>query len=67
MIEKPPLSDQRIIDCLNTYYGIKVATLTFLPLGADINASVYKAEAHDHSSYFIKVKRVHHLITRSLN
>lgn len=60
MIEKQPLSDQHIIDCLNTHYGIKVATLTFLPLGADINASVYKAEAHDQSSYFIKIKRGHH-------
>lgn len=31
MIEKQPLSDQRIIDCLNTHYGIKVSTLAFLP------------------------------------
>jgi spectinomycin phosphotransferase len=54
------LSDQRIIDCLNANYGIKVARLTFLPIGADMNASVYKAEAHDQSSYFIKLKRGHH-------
>lgn len=60
MIEKQPLSDQHIIDCLNTHYGIKVAALTFLSLGADINASVYKADAHDQSSYFIKIKRGHH-------
>lgn len=60
MIEKQPLSHQRIIDCLNTHYGIKVTSLTFLPLGADINASVYKAEAHDQSSYFIKLKHGHH-------
>lgn len=60
MLEKPLLSDQRIIDCLNTYYGIEVITLTFLPLGADMNASIYKAEAHDQSSYFIKLKRGHH-------
>lgn len=60
MIEKQPLSDQRIIDCLNIDYGIKVAKLIFLPLGADMNASVYKAEAHDQSSYFIKLKRGHH-------
>lgn len=59
MIEQH-LSDQRIIDCLNTDYGIKVARLTFLPIGADINASVYKVEAHDQSSYFIKLKRGHH-------
>ncbi len=52
-------SDQRIIDCLNIEYGIKVAKLTFLPIGADMNASVYKSEAHD-ESYFIKLKRGHH-------
>jgi len=60
MLVKPPISDQRVIDCLHTYYGIKVATLTFLPLGADTNASVYKAEARDQSSYFIKLKHGHH-------
>lgn len=57
---KQPLSDQLIIDCLSTTYGIEVATLTFLPLGADMNASVYKADVHDKSSYFVKLKRGHH-------
>ncbi len=60
MIEKQSLSDQRIINCLNTNYGIEVATLTFLPLGADMNASVYKAQAQDQTSYFVKLKRGHH-------
>ena len=59
MIEQP-LSDQRIIDCLNADYGIKVTRLTFLPIGADMNASVYKAETHDESSYFIKLKYGRH-------
>lgn len=59
MIQQPP-SDQRIIACLYTNYGIKIARLTFLPIGADMNASVYKAETHDQSSYFIKLKRGHH-------
>lgn len=53
-------SDQRIIDCLNTNYDLKVARLSFLPIGADMNASVYKAEAQDRSSYFIKLKSGHH-------
>lgn len=57
---KNPVSDQLIINCLNTQYGIKVARLTFLAIGADMNASVYKAETHDQSSYFIKLKRGHH-------
>lgn len=56
---KQAISNERIIDCLNTDYGIKVRRLTFLPIGADINASVYKAEADD-QSYFIKIKRGHH-------
>lgn len=54
------LSDQRILDCINTHYDIKIASLTFLPIGADLNAFVYKAETHDHSSYFIKLKHGHH-------
>jgi spectinomycin phosphotransferase len=60
MLVKQSLSDQHIIDCLNINYGTKVATLNFLPLGADMNAWVYKAEAHDHSAYFVKLKRGHH-------
>ncbi len=53
-------TSQRIVDYLSTYYGLEVATLTLLPLGADMNASVYKAEAHDEVSYFVKLKRDHH-------
>lgn len=60
MIEKQSLSGQSIISCLNTDYGIEVVTLTLLPLGADMNASVYKAEAYDQSSYFVKLKRGHY-------
>ena len=60
MIEKQLLSDQLIINCLNIDYGIEVATLTFLPIGADMNASVYKAQTCDQRSYFVKLKRGHH-------
>jgi spectinomycin phosphotransferase len=60
MIEKHPLSDQFIINCLNDDYGIGVIELTFLPLGADMNASVYKAQTYDQTYYFVKLKRGHH-------
>lgn len=60
MIEKQSLSDQRIIDCLNTDFGIKATSFSFLPWGADMNASVYKAQADDQKSYFVKLKRGHH-------
>ena len=60
MLEKRALSDLLIISCLNTHYGIEVASLTFLPLGADMYASVYKAQSLDQKSYFIKLKHGHH-------
>lgn len=60
MIEKKSISDQCVIDCLNTDYEIKVAALTHIPLGADIDASVYKAQTYDQSSYFVKLKRGSH-------
>lgn len=60
MLVRQSISDQPIIDCLYTHYGIDVVTLRFLPLGADMNASVYKAETEDQSSYFVKLKRGHH-------
>jgi spectinomycin phosphotransferase len=59
MIEKQTFSDQRIINCLINDYGIKVISLTFLPWGADMNASVYKAQTRD-KTYFVKLKRGHH-------
>ncbi len=59
MTEKPSLSSQSIIDCLKTNYGITVALLTLLPIGADVNASVYKAETQGSQSYFVKLKRGH--------
>ena len=34
--------------------------MTFIPLGADIDAAVYKVQTYDQSSYFIKLKRGHH-------
>lgn len=58
MIEKSPPSNQEIIDCLNTNYSIEVTSLELLPIGADMNASVYKAQAYE-QSYFIKLKNGH--------
>ncbi|HEX2977881.1 MAG TPA: aminoglycoside phosphotransferase family protein [Candidatus Babeliales bacterium] len=59
MIEKPSPANQCIIDCLNNYYGIEAVNIIPLPLGADIDASVYKVQSPDHLSYFVKLKRGH--------
>lgn len=49
-------SDQHVVNCLINDYGLEVSNLTLLPLGADINALVYKAQTEDQSSYFVKLK-----------
>lgn len=56
MTKKEEISEQDIITCLNIDYGIKVKKLTHLPVGADMNAFVYKASEGD-EHYFVKLKR----------
>lgn len=48
---------QRITGALRNSYDIDVLTIEFLPLGADMNASVYKVQGRDQKSYFVKLKR----------
>lgn len=48
---------QIVISCLKIYYLIDVAILHLLPLGADMNAFVYKAESCDCKTYFVKAKQ----------
>lgn len=50
---------ESIIHCLQINYGISVTMLTLLPLGADMNVSVYKAETENKQSYFVKMKQSH--------
>ncbi len=57
-MKKQSYSNQEIIRCLETYYLIAATKLTLLPLGADMNATIYKATAYD-QSYFVKLKHGH--------
>lgn len=59
MKEKQSFSPQSIIHCLKASYGIKATSLALLPIGADMDAFVYKAETESGQSYFIKLKRGH--------
>ena len=56
MLEKPDLPDDKIIACLQADYGLHVATIAFLPLGADLNTAVYRVTADDGTSYFLKLR-----------
>jgi spectinomycin phosphotransferase len=63
MLEKPLLSVQQIIEYLARYYHINIIACTLLPMGADMCAAVYKADADNQLSYFIKLKNgLHHEI-----
>ena len=56
MLEKPDLLDDKIIACLQADYGLRVATIAFLPLGADLNTAVYRVTGDDGTSYFLKLR-----------
>lgn len=57
MLEKPNIKDERIIACLKTAFRLEIDELAFLPLGADLNTAVYRAESHDKTPYFVKLRR----------
>jgi spectinomycin phosphotransferase len=48
-----------IIQCLSTYYCIEVTSLTLFLVGADTNAFIYKAQARDQTTYFVKLRQGH--------
>lgn len=48
---------QLLTNCLRTNYGIEVANLTSLNVGADVNACIVKVQASDQKNYFVKLKR----------
>lgn len=54
-----PIQEQQIIELLKTNYGIESESVQLLPLGADMNAFVYKANAKS-NSYFVKIKCGNH-------
>jgi spectinomycin phosphotransferase len=57
MLEKPNIPDELIISRLHEEYDLRVANLTFLPLGADTGTAVYRVVADDGTPYFLKLRR----------
>lgn len=48
-----------IINRLSVYYWIEVTAIALLPIGADMNASIYKVQSSDQKTYFVKLRRDH--------
>lgn len=57
MLTPPAISPQTIIDYLGEVYGMRALQATFLPIGADVDAAVYRIHADDGARYFLKLKR----------
>ncbi len=57
MIEPPSdLPDKTLLACLRVDFGLPIDRLTFLPLGHDAQAWVYRGDASEGDSYFVKVR-----------
>lgn len=56
MLTKPDLKDEKIVTCLHDNYGLDVAEISFLPLGADFNTVVYRVTTTDKIDYFLKLR-----------
>jgi spectinomycin phosphotransferase len=56
MLEPPSLADSAILAALRAHYGIAGVVLTFLPIGNDSASFVYRVDAADGASYFLKAR-----------
>ena len=56
MIIKPEIADETVIACLEQEYGLRIAQLTFLPLGGDLCTAVYRAVDDHRIPYFCKLR-----------
>jgi len=57
MLERPSIPNEKIAACLQAGFGLRVESLTFLPVGADLNTAVYRAVAADGTLDFVKLRR----------
>jgi spectinomycin phosphotransferase len=57
MLEKPDIVDELIISRLQEEYGLYIARLDFLPLGADLGTAVYRVVTELGTSYFLKLRK----------
>jgi spectinomycin phosphotransferase len=57
MLEKPNIPDELIVSRLREAYDLRIAELTFLPIGADSRTSVYRVVTNDGTAYFLKLRK----------
>ena len=57
MLTRPDIADESIITCLRDRFGLRVAQLCFLPIGADVNSASFRVNGDDGTPYFLKLRR----------
>jgi len=57
MLARPEIADERIINGLRENFGLTIAQVTFLPIGADANSAVFRVGDDAGRSYFLKLRR----------
>lgn len=57
MLTPPDIATDTIIAYVRERYELSINRATFLPLGADAYAAVYRLDAVDGATYFLKLKR----------
>src|SRR5215208_1746529 len=57
MLEKPNISDELVISRVQEEYDLRVAELTFLPIGADLRTAVYRVVGDAGAKYFLKLRK----------
>jgi spectinomycin phosphotransferase len=57
MLEGPNIKDELIISRVQEEYDLRVAELTFLPIGADMGSAVYRLITKDGTIYFLKLRK----------
>lgn len=56
MLKPPPIKNESIISYIYNTYGLQAESLVFIPIGADLNTSVFKAGCTDGNQYFVKLR-----------
>ena len=56
MLEPPNLPIETLAAAVRDEYGLNIAQIAFLPLGADPDTAIFRAEAADGRAYFVKLR-----------
>lgn len=54
--DDPKLDHGQLSACLASHYGIRAATIAFLPLGYDLQAAIHRVIEDDGAEYFLKTR-----------